>query len=140
MDVLVVVSIVHLESSVEMCHTFDRCSGVTPHGHDAFVACERNSSTCSWISSLSRSSILPSSSKDESLSSESLSDIYHDMSVLLIQCLLQSAHLVPFHTYTDTHHGPQVLDIDPSVLETLLAAFGTLIIVAPSQCSLLSPK
>ena len=46
-DVCVVVSMVLLASSGEMSHILDRCSGVTPHGLDVLVTCEKNSSTLS---------------------------------------------------------------------------------------------
>ena len=92
--------LVHLASSIEMCHILDSCLGVTPCGRDAFIACERNSLTCSWSSSQSRSRVMLSSSDDELSSSESLSDIYRGAS-MFVDLVLAAKR--PSHSFSHIH-------------------------------------
>ena len=128
-----------------MRHILDRCSGVTPRGLEALVECEKNSTTLSWAPSLSKSQLksrlMSSSSQIElssfgSLSSGSLSYIYRNTSVFVepILAAIQSSRSLS-HIYQLRSRSTRVLDMDPSVHETLSAGLGINdILISSYQC------
>ena len=76
---------------------------------------------------------MSSSADDESLSSSSLLDIYCNTSVFIDPMLAANrpSHSLS-HMYQLKSWSTRVLDMDPSVLETLSAALGMVVIVIPS--------